>query len=479
MTINFDRRYQILGHPIPDSIYAVSVALPTHAATIAYEEGDPTVHSALRGVYPRFGLHPLINELLKKYQPLAEPGEVVWVFPSFAIASEAKQFVGTGRVQATKDGIALLFVPETNNQQAQYFWQHTGEIVSPRQAEAILRSSTSKNHDELKPLKEMVATYNNADSDDVFLYPTGMAAIFNAYKAIVCNRGNRTIQLGFPYTDTLKIQEKFGQGKYVPYNSPNDLDALEQILKHEPVTAVFCEIPGNPLLRTIDLDRLNPLLDRYNVPLIIDDTLGTPFDVDVKRYAAATVTSLTKYFSGAATVMGGAITLNPESPYYRHLKAVLTLAPTTLYGADAAVLLETGKNFFRRMQQINPNAEALADFLRSHGQVESVFYPKGDPAYETIRRPAGGYGGLLSFQLKEKEKTAGFFDNLDVAKGPSLGTEFTLCCLFTLLAHYHERPWAQAQQVPEHLIRVAVRTEPKDSIIKRFNQALSHAVPNG
>ena len=54
-----------LGHPLPDSLHAVSVALPRWQDVIAYEEKDPACRDALRAIYPRFGFHPLVEELAR------------------------------------------------------------------------------------------------------------------------------------------------------------------------------------------------------------------------------------------------------------------------------------------------------------------------------------------------------------------------------------------------------------------------------
>jgi len=61
--------------------------------------------------------------------------------------------------------------------------------------------------------------------------------------------------------------------------------------------------------------------------------------------------------------------------------------------------------------------------------VKEVNYPKYSPTrafYDKCRNPKGGYGGLLSATFYSKQDAATFFDNLDTAKGPSLGTNFTL-----------------------------------------------------
>jgi hypothetical protein len=66
-----------------------------------------------------------------------------------------------------------------------------------------------------------------------------------------------------------------------------------------------------------------------------------------------------------------------------------------------------------------------------------------------------------------------FFDALDVAKGPSLGTNFTLACPYTLLAHYHELDFAMEYNVQPNLLRVSVGLESFDCLKDKFDHALS------
>ena len=98
-----------------------------------------------------------------------------------------------------------------------------------------------------------------------------------------------------------------------------------------------------------------------------------------------------------------------------------------------------------------------------------------------------GLGCLLSLMLKGTEDSTdtdcprlqviseAFFDNLHCLKGPSLGTPYTLCCPYTLLAHYAETDWAKQQGVPRCLIRVSVGLEPWEVLRKRFEVALDAA----
>ena len=149
---------------------------------------------------------------------------------------------------------------------------------------------------------------------------------------------------------------------------------------------------------------------------------------------------------------------------------------TLLYGADARVLLANGRDFPVRMQEINHNAAQLFAYLRGHKDVQRVYYPEGD-AYEAIRVSGGGYGGLLSFELKDATKARLVYDALAVAKGPSLGTDFTLASPYTLLAHYNELPWAIENGVSPDLIRASVGREDVGHIVKRFDAALGYAHP--
>ena len=123
----------------------------------------------------------------------------------------------------------------------------------------------------------------------------------------------------------------------------------------------------------------------------------------------------------------------------------------------------------------NQNAARLVEFLAEQPQVADVFYPaRVDRAnYERQLRPGGGFGGLFSVVLKDAAaKTERFFDALQIPKGPNLGTSFSLCCPFTILAHYRELEFAESCGISRHLIRVSVGLEDSDWQIKQFAEAL-------
>ncbi|KAJ1980078.1 Cystathionine gamma-synthase [Dimargaris xerosporica] len=320
-------------------------------------------------------------------------------------------------------------------------------------------------------------------ADDVYLFPTGMGAIFNAHRFLRQALGmhRHSACFGFPYTDTLKILQKFGPECYFfGHGEGNDYIDLEAVAKErydrgEPLLAVFCECPGNPLLKTPDLPRLRALADAYDFAIVVDETIGNFVNVNTFSYADVMVTSLTKVFSGDSNAMGGSLVLNPRGQYYQALKQAANDLYEDVFWCEDAVFMERNSRTFReRVAKINHNAEVLADFLVQHPQVGKLFYPKYTlrENYEQLRLPQGGYGGLLSLVLKKPESAQVFYDALCCAKGPSLGTNFTLSSPYTLLAHYTELDWAESYGVSRYLVRCSIGLENEEVLVAAFQAAL-------
>jgi len=101
--------------------------------------------------------------------------------------------------------------------------------------------------------------------------------------------------------------EKWGPGcVFYGHGGSDDIDDLERrCAGGERFLALFCEFPGNPLLKTPDIGRLRSLADRYDFAIVIDETIGNFLNVHVLHYADVIVSSLTKVFSGDSNVMGG------------------------------------------------------------------------------------------------------------------------------------------------------------------------------
>jgi cystathionine gamma-synthase len=376
--------------------------------------------------------------------------------------------------------------------------------------------------DPFDALRSRIGGWANVPSDHVFLAPSGMASIYAALRASRRYRfaaasaprtpgsagagtgtgtggGGRSIVYGFPYLDTLKLcsrsefcpdgVEFFGLG------NAHDLENLRRMLtsrkKDQQYCALFTEVPSNPLLQCPDLIQLRALADEHDFCLVVDDTISNFLNSDLidSGLADAVCTSLTKLVSGRGDAIAGSLVANPNTPkgrwlqqdLLRHHEQLRSSAnsgppcrsdPFGLFHADARAVLLNSVDFPERNDRINATAEALADWLHDHADVERVYYPKlAEPFLYQRQVQKGGYGGLMSVTLPPHMCQRTFYDSLDVAKGPSLGTNFTLVCPYTLLAHYHELDFAISCDVPPNLLRISIGLEPFDELKAKFETA--------
>jgi cystathionine gamma-synthase len=477
-----------LGKAIPDHELGVSVCLPLWKHVVGYEEGDQEIVAKFKSGYPRFCCPPAITRLFEAAEKeFAGAGERCLVFPRVVHAERCVQFIETGRVvEWTTHQLGVAVFPADSYVKARKFWRFCGECVSTRQAcDALGEHKSSTSIEEGKAancvIRERIAQLAGQQPEDVFLFPSGMAANFAVHRMLThLSPGRKTAQLDFPYVDVLKLQQFFGSGAhFLPLIKDSEYDDLRTLLQNEPLAGLFCEAPSNPLLRCVDFERLLAIRAEAQpgVPIIVDDTISTVAHVDAHRVADVVTTSLTKSFSGVGDVLAGSVVLNRKSPHHAAFSAFLTAhADHELWRGDAVALELNSRDFTQRATTMSRNARALAEHLRSHPKVDRVWHAatEGGRGYEFIRRENGGHGCLFSFTLKNPEQTSPkFYDALRVCKGPSLGTNFTLACPYTLLAHYEELDWVESVGVSRWLIRVSAGLEDTADLIARFDEALA------
>ncbi|MDB6138650.1 MAG: Cystathionine gamma-synthase [Verrucomicrobiaceae bacterium] len=478
-----------LGSPLPDNEFGVSVSLPLWQHVVGYEEGDVAVTSQFRSGYPRFFLPPQIAKLFEvAEQQFAREGERCLVFPRAIHAQRCVDFAECGgRVESfgeLKLGVAVI--PAEAYTAARKYWRFAGEVVSARQSLQALGidplTTKEEGYAASKILRERLAGLSGQNAEDVFLFPSGMAATFAVHRMLLaCFPGRKTVQLDFPYVDVLKVQQMFGTGAhFFPLVRDAEYDELKSLLTDTPVAGIFSEVPTNPLLRSVDYTRLQTLLSETqpDTPLVIDDTIGTVANVDAFRVADVVTTSLTKAFSGAGDVMAGSVIINKDSRHHAAFSAFLREhADNELFHADAIVLEQNSREFADRAMVMSRNSVGLHEYLSKHPKVARVWHSvnEGGAGYQLLQRNGGGHSGMFSMLLKDPAASPVFYDALAICKGPSLGTNFTLACPYTLLAHYEELDWAESCGVPRHLIRVSAGLEPLGDLVARFERALAAA----
>ena len=210
-----------LGHPLPDSPHAVSVALPTWRDVIAYEENDPNCRNALRTVYPRFGLHPLVAALAKEALQQANAafpqGSSSWPYPNRAAATAAQmhctrqQSNGTTHLE-TIHGLTCLVADAISTPAAKAYWQHTGLGASSRLAAVALGHDSAPDPEAGASARfsvvQRLAEIYGCQPEAISLHPSGMAALHRALELVCDAKPKRPVlQIGFPYVDVLKLPQ--------------------------------------------------------------------------------------------------------------------------------------------------------------------------------------------------------------------------------------------------------------------------------
>ena len=478
-----------LGVPLPDSPHAVSVAMPSWQDVIDYEEGRPELAAKLQSGYPRFFCHPLVTELFNTTASrFASEGEGCIVYPSRASAERCLAYVSarsdlTFRLENLHGAACAVVFPEPARKLVREYWRYCGETLSSRMAAHLLAGHGAPSPDmeaagrsARLAIRSQLAALHRVSPEDVFLFPSGMAAIAAAHRLVTAaHPGLPSLQLDFPYVDALKVQQEFGSGvRFLASTDDSALAEIRSLAGSRAISSVFCEMPSNPLLRSARLSAFAPQLRNARIPLVVDDTVASVVSIHALRFADLVTTSLTKSFSGTGDVLAGSLVINPDSPHHAAFRAAMaTESPDDLlWCEDAVALAANARDFPARVVRSHTNAAALAAWLDHHPAIDSVWYPRHGDGLDEILRPGAGRGCLLSFTLRNQDLTPVVYDRLRVSKGPSLGTNFTLCCPYTLLAHYTELDWAADCGVPARLLRVSTGLEDSADLIARFRDAL-------
>ncbi len=471
-----------LGHALPDSPHAVSVALPRWQDIMNYEERDPSCLKKLKAVYPRFGLNPLVDKVSKHALDIHSSRFTnAWPYPTNTSAEEARKYCD----QVEKNGVTAVFqvlglhcllTDDLASGPAKSFWQHVGLGASSREASIALGIETRPTNKTAKESKnklvQRLSKIYGCSAELIQLHPSGMAAFNNALRAITkINPGRQILQLGFPYVDVLKLPQRIFEGSNLLLST--DIDIVEKALHEKEPSAIVVELPSNPMLQCIDLPNISKLAHERDIPVIADDTIGSALNIDALKYSDIVFSSLTKSFAGSGDVLAGSLVINPNSKWKESLTTGIKEILAPLADSDAIALEEASRDVIERIPKLNNACLNLAKRLESHPSVARILHPGQCQNFKKIMRPGGGSGCLFSFELKEGlEHAKKFYDNLKTCKGPSLGTNFTLVCPYVMLAHYDELDWAHRCGVPSHLIRVSVGLEDHETLWQKFRLAL-------
>ncbi|KAG6037766.1 hypothetical protein E4U41_004747 [Claviceps citrina] len=509
------------GHaPPPQTAYSVITNFPGWDMLQAFRDGDQSPLRKVVHIYPRITptvhARALSQEIAKRvglgeWSCMMYLDPIMWKFTEHHVAREERKEHAISPdklafrvVDVAGHRLYCVFYEPQHGQALMLSWGVPGLGLSVRESEHLLKNIDTlidvpfesklnppaptwtpegPAHDALR--KRIIELLQHGANDpqlvqcqtsDVFLYPSGMAAIFEAKNTLQEYRPNRTnVELGIVFHNTHELLHEESPGGWKRFGKIDEegMDQFEAWLDDEAsqgrgVTFAIVEISGNPTLTTPDLPRLRKLSDKHNFVLIVDDTVGSWGNVDVISYSDILLTSLTKSFNGRANALGGCIVLNPLSSHYGELSR--RLAEThhnQLFAADAKVLVSNSHDFFERTRRLNANAQAMAEFLHrsmtelADSPVVRVRHPSllaSKRHYDAVKRrstpevPDPGYGCLLSVDFESVETTRAFYDRCGFYPSPHIGGHVTIMFAYNMFMFGKDK--AEAKRMLEYDIRV-------------------------
>ncbi|KAF0098203.1 MAG: O-acetylhomoserine (thiol)-lyase [bacterium] len=343
---------------------------------------------------------------------------------------------------------------------------------------------------------------------------SGMAAITYAIMTIA-EAGDNIVTSSTLYGGTYNLfahtLPRYGiEVRFADYRQP---DSFAKLIDHR-TKAIFCESVGNPLGNVTDFEKLAELAHANGIPLIVDNTVPTPYLCRPFEHGADIVVhALTKYLGSHGNSIGGCIVdsgkfpwaehkvrfarLNEPDASYHGVVYTEALGPAAYIGRARVVplrnmgacispfnsflILQGIETLHLRMDRICDNATAVARHLASHPQVSWVNYA-GLPEHKDhalVQKYMGGKAsGIVSFGIKGgREAGAKFIDALKlVVRLVNIGDAKSLACHPATTTHRQLSPEELAKAgVSEDLVRLSIGIEHIDDLMEDIEQALAAA----
>ncbi len=343
---------------------------------------------------------------------------------------------------------------------------------------------------------------------------SGMAAISYAIQTIA-EAGDNIVSSARLYGGTYNLfAHTFPQmGIEARFADPSDPASFAALID-ERTKAIFCESVGNPLGNVTDLAALAAVAHAHGVPLIVDNTVPSPYLCRPFEHGADIVVhSLTKYLGGHGTTIGGAIVDSGKFPWAEHKQRFKRLnEPDVSYhgvvytealGAAAYIgrarvvplrnmgaalspmaafqILQGIETLPLRMDRICENALRVATYLQSHAKVAWVNYAglPDHPDHALVHKYMGGRAsGLVSFGLKAADSLAAgarFQDALQLfTRLVNIGDAKSLACHPASTTHRQLNPAELAKAgVKPDMVRLSLGIEHIDDLLEDLEQALA------
>lgn len=309
-------------------------------------------------------------------------------------------------------------------------------------------------------------------------FASGMAAEHAVFSLL--NPGDHIVTVANVYGGTVRLFERLFSryGITFSYVEGSDAQEFEGAIGSN-TKLIWLETPTNPLLTIVDIEAVAAIARARGVLLAVDNTFASPyFQRPLELGADIVVQSTTKYIAGHSDVIGGAVLLNDAS-IYEELRFFQNTIGAIPGPQDVWLTLRGVKTLAVRMRQHETNAFAVARFLQDHPRVSQVYFPglPQHPNHEVARRQMSGFGGMVSFRLKEgnRESVNAFVKKLKVfSLADSLGGVESLVC-FPMVMTHDAVPEKQRLElgITGDLLRLSIGIEGIDDLLADLKQALA------
>lgn len=311
-----------------------------------------------------------------------------------------------------------------------------------------------------------------------FAFASGMAATTAVLSLL--NAGDKVIIPNNLYGGTFRVLDKVFNHFGITY-SIADTSNLEEVKNavDETVKAIFIETPTNPLMDITDIKEIAKIANDNNIYTIVDNTFMTPYlQKPISLGADIVIHSSTKYLGGHSDVVSGLVVVRNEE-LAEKLHFIQNSTGGVLAPFDSFLLIRGIKTLAVRMDRHLSNAKIIAEFLKGREEVEKVYYPgfASHSGHEIQKNQAKGFGGMISFVLKDSCDHKKFLESLEmITFGESLGGVESLVCHPASMTH-GSIPYELRQKVGivDNLIRLSVGIESSEDIIKDLEKAFKES----
>ena len=325
-------------------------------------------------------------------------------------------------------------------------------------------------------LEKLLAEIENGSYG--FAFSSGMAAISTLADAL----GNNYSILSSDdvYGGTRRIFDKIksvNQNVEVTYA---DLSKDNNWQGHitENTKMIWVETPSNPLLKTIDIEKIKQSTNNQDLIIVCDNTFASPYNQQpINLGADAVIHSSTKYLGGHSDVIGGGLIINNNPKLAEKIKYIQNAVGSVPSPFDCYLLIRSIKTLAVRMERHNSNALELAKYLSKHKKINKVFYPglETDQNHETAKKQMNGFGGIVSIDLKGDLNSAKkFLENIEIfTLAESLGGVESLIEHPAIMTHASiDANIRNELGISDTLIRLSVGIEDIDDLKKALDDAL-------